>query len=90
MAGAAWTTRALHLQDDPDYVPEDEDDDEDDESEDDEEDDGDDDDEEVETWQVVSRAVGACGEPRRSSLEWSASGGGKWLRCERARLLDFG
>ena len=48
-----WSARAFELQDDPDYVPDDEDDDDemDDEDDDDaDEDEGDDDD--VETWQV--------------------------------------
>lgn len=50
---ALWTARSFQLQDDPDYVPDDEDDDEDAEDEDeDEDDDGEDDDEDVETWQV--------------------------------------
>ena len=43
---------SFELQDDPDYVPEDEDDDDEDEDDD---DDGEDDDEDVETWQVGVR-----------------------------------
>lgn len=47
----AWSIRSFRLQDDPDYIPDDEDDDEDD-PQDDDDDEDEDDDEEVETWQV--------------------------------------
>jgi hypothetical protein len=57
-SGTQWTARSFRLQDDPDYVPDDEDDDDDEEDEDDDEDD-EDDDEDVETWQVaVGTTVG--------------------------------
>jgi hypothetical protein len=53
---AQWTAPSFRLQDDPDYVPDDEDDD--DEAEDEDEDeDGEDDDEDVETWQVGTPSV---------------------------------